>query len=154
MSNIETIQNQQANEENEEQLPANGMYLHDMVSDYDSAVDTGEHTGEVHEDDIHEKPGAGFHDENMYGEGERQSDGARINEATGEFYKGDVDEETLARQQLGHVVAADELELVLDAPLEEDDDATAQWLKMVEANSGEEAKREANAQWLAQKKRQ
>lgn len=128
---------------------AEGRYLQDEISrSLDDALSLTAPAGEITEDDVHEKPGAGFHDEGMYGEGERLSDGAFINEANGEHYKTDETDEDLFRQHLGHV-ATDVSELGQDD--KDLNDATAEWLKTVGANP--DAQREATAIWLEQQRK-
>jgi hypothetical protein len=141
-------------------LPTNpeeeGVYLHDMVSkDYDAAIDNGKPVVDEDKDFVYELPGSGFHDAGMYNEAERQSDGAHYDEANGKSYKEDLDEATLAEHQYGAQVIADhEIDLVLNAPLEEDGDATDKWLAMVEEAGTPEAKQKATAAWLEQQKRE
>lgn len=137
------------------------MYVHDLATEHDDAIDRREITGEasdfnqpdgneaphitdIHEDDVHEKPSPMFHNTGLYDEAEG------YDEATGEKYTGHKTEEELAEDTFGyagHLLT----EHVVD---EAAGDATDQWLSMVEAQSGKDAQNIATQQWLEAQKKQ
>ena len=143
-------------------IPKDGMYVHDLETDHDAAIDRREITGEdsdfnqpdaserthitdIHEDDVHEKPNPLFHNAGLYDEAEG-SGGSLYDEATGERFTGHKTEEELAQDIYGGHVA-------VEHAMEED--ATDAWLKIAEANrTNPDAMDQATADWIAQQKRE
>ena len=68
----------------------------------------------------------GLHEENLYDEDERKSDGAKYNELTGEPYDNSTETDETLISQMGHIVSLEFLER--RQKLLERRDAAAVWL--------------------------